>query len=477
MEQWTTKPILELKPGLIAMPPGWGESTPNHPAPINAFVQGWMNALDETGIPWAILRGADGLPSYTRYDIDLLIHPHDRERVVQLIMHAGTQEGWLLRGSIRKAYYTCLMFVRNDGSQTYFLPIDLFTALEHRGLHYFDVSKALAQRVRNEQSVWMLPPQLNAAITLLKEWLPHGQVKANSHQAVRDNLEKDRDGLLSRLAEAVGHDLATQLVKQIDRNEWKLTARMHRALRTALRRRSPSWMAGYGLSIWHNLRHLARPSLSAVVALAGADGSGKSTLAEGIMLARYRRPFKACRYVHGNIGVLPRFRDIRARIGRMLGRKPQVIAEPDSRLKGMMTPLPAWRSMALSAYYAFDLLLARFRLRRWRGQWSLIVMDRSFYDYYYQLGHRNCPRWWLDFLAIWIPKPDLLFFTIGSPGAIHARKPELTEEEIEREQAVLGEMTKQWPFAGTVDGTLGVESTIQQAVEALDREVLHDDDH
>ena len=79
-------------------------------------------------------------------------------------------------------------------------------------------------------------------------------------------------------------------------------------------------------------------------------------------------------------------------------------------------------------------------------------------------------------MALWIPKPDLLLHVKGVPNEIHRRKPELTEAEIEREQAVLGEMTKRWPFADTVDGTMGVESMIQQAVMALDREVLHDDD-
>ena len=470
------QPTLQLKPGLIAMPSGWGEYTPHKPAPIGPFVQGWMNALDEADIPWAILRGADGLPSFTRYDIDLLIHPHNKRRVIELISQVGAQEGWHLRGSIRKAYYACLMFMRTNGSESYFLPIDLFTALEHRGLHYFDVSQALALRVRNEHSVWMLPPHLNAAITLLKEWLPHGVVKANSHQAVRENLKKDRESVVNSLADAVGHDLAGKLVEQIERDEWTLTPQLHRALRTALRRRSPRWIFEYGRSIWSNVCHLTRPSLSAVVALAGADGSGKSTLAEGIMLARYRRPFKACRYVHGNIGVLPRFRDMRAAINRMLGRKPKKVVESDTRLKGMMTPIAPWRSMLLSAYYALDLCLARFRLRRWRGQWSLVVMDRSFYDYYYQLGHRNCPQWWLNCLALWIPKPDLLLYVKGSPDAIHARKPELTEAEIEREQAVLQEMTKRWPFAVTIDGTAGVEAMIQQAVTALDRKVLEDED-
>lgn len=469
------QPTLELKPGLVTMPPGWGEYTPDNPAPIGPFVRGWMTALEENNVSWAILRGAEGLPSFTRYDIDLLIHPNDRERVTQLIVQTGLQEGWILCGSIRKAYYTCLMFMCNDGSKAHFLPIDLFSALEHRGLHYFDVSKALAQRVSNGHSVWLLPPRINVAITLLKEWLPHGVVKSNSHQAVRDNLEKDRDGVMSVLADAAGHELALQLVEKIERNEWTLTSDMHRGLRSALRRRSPSWIRGYGRSIQYNLGHLARPSLSVVVALAGADGCGKSTLAEGLMLARYRRPFKACRYVHGNIGVLPRFRDMRSAIWRLLGRKPKTKLEPEPQLKGMMTPIAPWKSMLLSAYYAVDLCLARFRLRRWRGQWSLIVMDRSFYDYYYQLGHKRCPQWWLNFLALFIPQPDLLFYVYGDPASMHARKPELTISEIEREQGVLQEKAKSWPFAKTIDGAVGVEGMIQQASEWIDRKVLGDD--
>lgn len=458
---------LKMEPGLLRMPSGLGENASGTPLPIEPFIRGLAERLDKAGLEWAVLRNAEGLPDFTRYDLDVLVRRRGRRAVLQHVEEAAVETGWRIAGRIRKVHYTCLMLIKGTvGDGLFFLPLDLFTALEYRGLRYLDAESVLQERIQTPRGIWTIPPGTAAAITLLKEWFPHGVLKANSRAAVQVQAAADPDRFCAALAAAVGPEQSSNLVHAVQRGDWRLSVPEARALRRAARLRNPGWLPGLFHAWAANLVHLFRPSLGFVVCLAGPDGSGKTTLAQGLAERTFKQPFKACRYIHGNIGVLPRFRDIRA---FFLRRPVAVLPEPQP-LKGMMEPLPAWKSMVLAVYYALDLLLARPLVRRWRGQWTLVILDRSFYDYYYQLGHRGCPHGFLNALAVLIPKPDLLLCIAGDAEKIHTRKPELTPEEIRNEQELLRHLAARLPFGQTVDGTVGSPAMVAAGRhEILDR--------
>jgi hypothetical protein len=459
---------IQMRPGLLRMPEQLGENVPGDPLPIGPFVSSLAARLDEAGIPWAVLRNAEGLPDFTRYDIDLLTRPEHRLSCLELIQQCAEESGWQLAGRIEKRGYTCLMLSKGTvESGLFFLPLDIFTGLEYRGLRYLDVAAVLASRVRTPSGIWTVSPGMDAAITLLKEFFPHGVLKENSRASVQAQAAADPDGFQAALLSAMGPDMTACWIEKVQQGEWSLSPVESKALRREVRRRTPGATGAMLDAVRQAGMHLFRPSLGTVVCLAGADGSGKTTLARELFSQTFKRPFKACRYIHGNVGVLPRFRDIRAAIRGASAASPEALQE-GTPLKGMMTPIPAWKSMLLASYYALDLCLARLRLRRWRGQWSLVILDRSFYDYFVQLGHRNCPKGYLRFLSTLIPKPDLLLCLVGNAEQIHARKPELTVEEIEREQAVLRDMAERFAFARLLDGEAG----INPMTEAAHREIL-----
>ena len=459
----------ELTPGLLRMPSGAGEHAPGAVLSSAPLIRRLADRLDETGLAWAVLRNATDLPDYTRYDIDILVHPEQRRNFLDILEASAAETGWRIAGRIRKHHYLCLLLVRGaPETGLSFLPLDVFTALEFRGLRYLETAAVLRSRIRTPQGIWTLSAGTEAAITLLKELLPHGVLKENSRAAVQAQAAADPGRFHAVLELAAGPELAGRLADAIRRGEWSLAPADARELHRAVRRRTPHPWFGLAAAAMQNLAHMFRPALGFVICLAGADGSGKTTLARGLAEQLYKRPFKACRYVHGNIGVLPRFRDIRAWCRRRAGRPVPAAAPEPLALKGMLTPLPAWKSTLLAGYYAVDLWLARVPLRRWRSQWTLVIMDRSFYDYYYQLGHRRCPAWVFDLWSRLIPKPDLLLCIVGDPGQIHARKPELTEEEIRLEQDILRARAAKLPFAWILDGTAGPEALVASAV----REVL-----
>jgi thymidylate kinase len=453
-----------LEPGLLSMPPGLGENAPGTILPIGPLMRRLAEHLEADGISWAVLRQADGLPDHTRYDVDLLVRPRDRDAAIRILTECGAETGWRIAGRIHKAFYDCLLLARGSADGGFvFLPIDLFTALEHRGLRYLDTEEVLRGRVRLDNGFWTLPPGMQAAVTLLKELLPHAKLKENSRAPVQRQAAEDPERFRQALESAAGPEEAARLVDAVQQGAWTFSKVEADRLRAAIRRRSPIWRLGLLRSAWANFRHLLRPAAGRIVCLAGADGSGKTTLARGLFAQLYKQPFKACRYLHGNAVVLPRFRDIRAGLRRLVGRpapaNPAPAGEPP--LKGMMEPVAAWKSVALALYYAVDWMLARPLLRRWRGQWTLVILDRSFYDFYFQLGHRRCPRVVLNLLSHLVPKPDLLLCIEDDPERIHARKPELMVEEIRIEQEILRELSSRLPFARRLDATGGIDAMVE----------------
>ena len=462
---------IELVPGLLRPPAGLGENAPGTVLPIAPLIRDLAARLDQADLAWAVLRNAKGLPDFTRYDLDVLTLPRHLPDMVRIVGECAHDTGWRIAGRIQKRHYTCLLLRhRSAASQPFFLPLDLFTALEFRGLRYLAAETVLQNRIRTPKGIWTVPPGIDAAVTLLKELLPHRVLKENSRAAVQAQAAADPQGFRSALVSAMGMRMAGRMSERVRRGEWSLSPAESKELRKTIRQRSPGWRWAYLHALLNNVAHLFRPSLGLVVCLAGADGSGKTTLAQGLFAQTFKRPFKACRYLHGNAIVLPRFRDIRAFLRRLVGRPLPVVDASGAEipLKGMMAPIPAWKSIALATYYALDLVLARARLRRWRGQWTLVVMDRSFYDFYYQLGHRRCPHWVLNGLARMVPKPDLLLCIAGDAELIHARKPELTVEEIRIEQNILSKLAERLPFARRLDGSAGTEAMIDAGRREID---------
>ena len=366
---------IELRPGLLSMPEGLGEHRADAFEPMARLLRAMMMRWDDAGIEWAVLRNADQLPDYTRYDVDVLVRKDGLKKLLSITQEVAGGQGWRVAGRIQKRFYTCLMLQRGsmeDGLQ--FLPLDFFTALEFRGFHYLRVAEVLGARVRTGRGVWTVPPPWDAAITILKEWLPHGGLKENSRDAVQRMAGAYPEQMADVLKRAVGDQAGGPLVEAARGADWDRLPHIARPARSSI-----AALIDWCRAAVANIRHLFRPSLGMVVGLAGADGSGKSTLASELATRLYKRPFKGVRYIHGNMGILPRFRDIRAFVCRAILRRPPPPAskEPEA-LKGMMRPVPAWKSMALATYYAVDLSLARLLIRRWRGQWMLVIMDRSF---------------------------------------------------------------------------------------------------
>jgi thymidylate kinase len=257
-------------------------------------------------------------------------------------------------------------------------------------------------------------------------------------------------------------DLVVRLQRAAATGDWTALAQMAPTVKSQVTRHHQGlfrWMRYAILTT----RHYLHPPLNCFAAFIGPDGSGKSSVVEALAERLLNRPFKIVQHGKSNFGVLPPLKLFRNALGRLLGRKTPVQAQaaPGALHSGMIRPNPVRASLVYVAYYALDACLGRLLLRRWRGQCGLILFDRYFYDYYYQIGNRRTPKWYLRLCERLVPRPDLVFLLDREPGEIFARKPELTPEEIGLQQNLIREEFTGRPEVRVVDARTGLDATVR----------------
>ena len=132
--------------------------------------------------------------------------------------------------------------------------------------------------------------------------------------------------------------------------------------------------------------------------------------------------------------------------------------------------MPAIRTTTYIVYYGLEYILYRLIVRRKLRRNHLVIFDRYFYDYYLMRIHLNAPRWLLGLFARLIAQPDVLFVMLAEPEAIFRRKPELTPEEIQRQQDILRAL--RLPTSARIDTSISIERTVAEALEVISPRLL-----
>ena len=211
--------------------------------------------------------------------------------------------------------------------------------------------------------------------------------------------------------------------------------------------------------------------LNFFVALAGPDGSGKTSVVDHLERYFEGKPFKKIKRRKLTFGILP---EIKVLLG-FLRRKPvntSVEDEPGSYLIGMVKPLSALRALIYELYYGLDLFLGWRQLILWRGQWSFVIFDRYFTDYFYFRTHRKVPIFFKKLFYLFLPKPDALLYLNCDADAIFERKPELTVEEIRTQQQIIESSFSKKKYYCEVDGDKGLESVLDEAERLISLKFL-----
>jgi len=165
-----------------------------------------------------------------------------------------------------------------------------------------------------------------------------------------------------------------------------------------------------------------------IVAVVGPDGVGKGTTIHALQRSLSSLPFTAFQLHHWRPGLLPLLGRLLNGAGNDGGGAAPVEAVQPRRIPGRFTLLR-------SAYYAVDFVLGYWlRDLRISTRLGMVVYDRCALDMAvdpvrYGISSPRWPR------LLWrvVPKPDLIILLYDAPDRIHARKRELSVQEIRRQ--------------------------------------------
>lgn len=188
------------------------------------------------------------------------------------------------------------------------------------------------------------------------------------------------------------------------------------------------------------------------IAIIGPDGAGKTTVANNI------ENIYAGKVVHkaANFEILPTFTEIKNFLIFSKQNKRNEEGYKGFHSGMQQNPNHLIKSFVLILWYMIDLNLGRINLARAKKNDELYVFARYFYDYYFQIANKSVPHIFLDLFLKLVPKPDLVFYIKRDARDIYEGKPELSLDEIIRQQDVIEILAKRNDNFCIVDGSHGI---------------------
>jgi len=405
----------------------------NSPAASSGYlVLSFLRHFQTRGLAYVYLRNHESLPDVLGNDVDLLIPRGTAPQALALIRQTARELGWKV---VRQVKFSPLSVFLSPGQGDKILHVDLFERLEWHFLPLAGPEKILAQRRWNGR-VFVCDPATEACLNLLTRLIYAGVVREKHRvQWVDVQNQVGAPAMESILADWVGARIAASLMSCLTRQDWPGVLRLHGRLRRVLLGRAVASRPGETLRaalafLARGTERLFRPPGPFLV-LEGADGSGKSRAISALL------PFLV-RFTGKNNPVVFAWKPWPGHFRRPEHGSPTAPQNP--RARPTRHPL---RGIFYLGYHWVTLWLGHlFWLRPVRAMNRAVVADRFGYNVFAdpQRLRLRLPATLLWAAARLLPRPDLVFCLAADPAVIHARKQELSAQEIGTHQARLREL-------------------------------------
>jgi len=304
-----------------------------------------------------------------------------------------------------------------------------------------------------------VPLGFEAAMVVMKDVLSLKTIRAHVRPMISYNAIEQPDTFVACLAPMLGHTLAREVWKAASRGRWGDLADMRTALLRTLIRRQWTQVASRWRFIAATWKFYRTKPLGVFAVILGPDGSGKTTLAENLCVLLKLQPFKRCEARAMSFGVLPP-------LGSLVPWRQNTNVEK-TEIQHAQRTLGIAHSLVLLLWAATDMAIGRAMLRRKKGQGVFLCHARYFYDYYFQPGHRQTPRWLVQAIERIVAEPDVIYFIDRPAEDIYRDKPELAISEIQEQQNRIKAILSGRPNAVILDGTLGPLETARTAARIV----------
>lgn len=416
------------------------------------FLCNLFRVLDEEEVRYCVLHSWESLPRVLRSDLDVAIHPNDREKL-PVVFRRLRKSGYLLvqcfNYSVNAFYFVLCWF---DGLMLRSVQLDFIFEHWRSGLCVLSVEETIAQRERFGE-FWVPSPSHQFAYLIAKKtW--------------KGTASPEQSRRLRELAQALGREKAEAIAGKIFIGKWSrqlVDACLNDSLMSTLQEardvpwitamlRHPLRLAHYG---WKQAKRVMQRwfyPTGLLVAVLGPDGSGKDTVING-MSQEVGRGFRRTMIFHWRPNILlPR------------NSRPPV-TDPHA--------LPP-RGPVISSLYLLGFILDYwigylFKIRYFLSRGSLVVFDRYFYDVLVDPKRARFagPQWFAGLLARLVPRPDLTLVLDANEHVMYARKGELSISELRRQRLEYSHLNVGVTAKATIRTDQDVHKSVAEATEAV----------
>jgi len=408
------------------------------------FFTAYFQALKAADVPYVVLHGYAQYPKHIDSDVDYAVRNGDLPRAARILRETCEVHDWAIAQMFRHAVYGYYFVAFNRRAINQSIKLDICS---HYGRNFALLLKDTELlEGRRVQSGFHVPAVRAEFAYVLAKALAKGKPLDAIDARLLELADSDPDGCAAAFTRLTG--LPAVKLKAIcggtlDTDRW-------RQMRgDVLRRHSRNMLLAFK-EVFRRLRRFFQPTGLSVGVL-GVDGSGKSTLLDnlpGLLEPFFRK--------HHMIHFQPGF------FGK---RRKDAVQSPHAH-----SPRSKPTSWLKVLYYYADWLFGYLGdLRSRIARSTLVLCDRTFDDLVvdpkrYRLQASSTLT---NLLRRALPAPALILVLVGPAESIHARKPELSVAEIERQQDMLRRLAAKDQRMRVIDAGIAPELVTHDSAKTV----------
>ncbi len=417
------------------------------------IVSRFFTLLEKCGVEYCVVGRPVELIGQPDGDIDIVV-PKDKLRDISSFLYTFCQQLKMQMVQVRQhpmAFYHVVAW-RARYTTPRFVALDVCADFHRNGRLFLRAKEILENRApafdkEGKKTGYYVPCSATEFIYYLlkkidKRFLDDDQ---GSHlSAVWKKNPKRASAQIERLWS--GQEAAV-LRRAAEDGDWAPVRRALPYLRRSVRKNLPaSSLQTTAQELARNVRRVVRPT-GLHVAFIGADGSGKSTVIEHA-IAALAPAFRRTHYTH-----------LRPAIGLGKGNGTPVL-DPQGK------PPRSWLvSVVKVFYFLFDYTVGWWVVVRPRlVRSTFVVFDRYYHDLLVDpLRYRyGGPMWLARWIGKLLPQPDLWILLDAPPEVLHARKQEVSFEEVARQREAYLRLVQGMNNSVVVDASQPLDDVVRK---------------